>query len=272
MKELINIDLNQRIPIAVSSSIDKQLMVCSHERSGTHFLMNTIGNTTDYCCDPWLNYDYNPLGGLNFFYEKNVSNFIKSLAKIKSNGREGCNASILKSHFPLSHLGSTAYELPLKIIYIYRDPAEVFHSYWQILHRWDWNEGPKTKTPCELISLPPSGQSQRYQLTNHKDYFERWALHTLDGINSCEANPNACHISYKNLAKNHQKETRRLCKSLDIEIRREVRLPSRTTNVIQGKSLPISADEIKNLEEVCNARLKNIPELLKYFHDPILDN
>lgn len=262
MNHLVNLDLNKRIQIATSTELESQLMVCSHERSGTHFLMNTIGHATDYSAKPWLNYDLIPLGAdINFHSEISVKNFITNLANLDINGQKSCNASILKSHFPLRMLGKYSDTLPLKIIYIYRDPAEVFISFWKFLHQWEWDEGPKARTPSELLNLPPSGQSQRYQLTNHKDYFERWSQHTLDGINYCENNPNACHISYKELLENHESLVLKTCNTLGIKIQREVQLPARTSNVIPGKDLFISGDEKENLKQICASRLKEIPEL-----------
>ena len=54
--------------ISISDKIDTQLMICSHERSGTHFLMNSIANSTEYTTEPFLDFDYHHLGtAVNFF-------------------------------------------------------------------------------------------------------------------------------------------------------------------------------------------------------------
>ena len=224
--------------------------------------MNTIGSATDYSSNPWLNYDLIPLGAaINFHSETSVKTFITNLAALEIDGHKTCNASILKSHFPLRMLGKASGKLPLKIIYIYRDPVEVFISFWKFLHQWGWDEGPKTRTPSELISSPPSGQSQRYQLTNYKDYFERWAQHTLDGINYCKNNPNAYHISYKELLEHHESVTLQTCNILDIKVQKKIQLPGKKSNVIPGKNLFISSDERETLKQICANRLKEIPEL-----------
>ena len=237
-------------------------MVCSHERSGTHFTMNSLSIVSNYHSNPWLNYDLHPLGAdINFFSETSVKSFIKGLSNIKVNDKLACNASIIKSHFPLSHLGADACNLPLKIIYIWRDPAETIASLWKFMHRWNWNEGPKTETPLELAAARPSGQSQRYQTTNYKDYFERWAAHVIDGITQCKNNPNAYSVSYSQLLTEHTSTTIDICNSLSIKTLKPPSLPSKNQNIIKGKSLTISDENMTQLREFCHKRIEEFPEL-----------
>ena len=201
---IVNLSFDNNLQIKASSKITEQLMVCSHERSGTHFTMNSIAYVSHYCSNPWLNYDLHPLGArLNFFSPKSASAFIRSLSNLRINDVLSCNSSIIKSHFPISLLGNEAENLPLKIIYVWRDPAETIASFWKFLHRWGWNEGPKTESPIELARARPAGQSQRYQESNYKDYFERWAAHVMDGISHCKKNPKASSVSYKQLLTTH---------------------------------------------------------------------
>ena len=131
-------------------------MVCSHERSGTHFLMNSLSSSTFYTVEPFLNYDYLPLGSsLNFYSKKNIFSFIQKCSNISTSNGNFCINSILKSHFPISLLGNNSNEI-LKIAYIYRNPIDVFISYWKFLHKWDWFEGPKLNCPLELMKTKPS--------------------------------------------------------------------------------------------------------------------
>ena len=53
---LVNIEKKQ-CQIRVNENIDKSIVVCSHERSGTHFLMNSISLNSEYSVDPYLNFD-----------------------------------------------------------------------------------------------------------------------------------------------------------------------------------------------------------------------
>ena len=257
-----SLQINTNLRIKTSKSVRDQLMVCSHERSGTHFTMNTIDFATEYCSSPWLNYDLNPLGArLNFFSPTSVGSFIKDLSELKVNNSSACNVSILKSHFPVSHLGDDASKLPLKIIYIWREPAETIASLWKYMHRWNWNEGPKTESPLELATTKPSGQSQRYQASNYKDYFERWAAHVIDGLDQCKKNPKAQSISYRKLLMDHEATTKSLCRELDIEILHKPQPPSKSVNTIKGADLSLHSDTMARLRDLCNERLEEFPDL-----------
>ena len=261
----LNLTISNNLQIKTSARITEQLMVCSHERSGTHFAMNSIDTVSEYCSRPWLNYDLIPLGGkINFFSRKSTTEFIKGLSSLKVNGIQTCNASILKSHFPISNLGEDAMNLPLKIIYIWRDPAETIASLWKFMHRWGWDEGPKTASPIELATMRPSGQSQRYQASNYKDYFERWAAHVIDGIKHCEQNPKARSISYKELLKDHTSTTEDLCNHLNIKMLQKPSLPSKTHNVIKGSTLNLEPDAMARLKELCDKRMEEFPTLREY--------
>ena len=258
----VNIAINNNLKIKTSAKITEQLMVCSHERSGTHLTMNTIDAVSEYCSNPWLNYDLRPLGAqINFFNPKSTSTFIRGLSDLKINGASRCNASIIKSHFPMSHLAEEVKNLPLKIIYVWRDPAETIASLWKFLHKWSWNEGPKTETPIELATARPSGRSQRYQASNYKDYFERWAAHVIDGITHCKNNPMAKSVSYRQLLTNHTAATESLCNSLDIQMLKKPLNPRKDQNVIKGSTLNIDANTMARLRDLCNKRIEEFPAL-----------
>ena len=258
----VNLAINNNLQIKTSAKITEQLMVCSHERSGTHLTMNTIDAVSEYCSNPWLNYDLHPLGAqINFFSPASASTLIRGLSDLKVNGTSRCNASIIKSHFPISHLAEEVKNLPLKIIYVWRDPAETIASFWKFLHRWSWNEGPKTETPIELATTRPSGQSQRYQASNYKDYFERWAAHVIDGIAHCKNNPMAKSVSYRQLLTNHTAANESLCHNLDIQMLKKPLIPSKNENVIKGSTLNLDADTMARLRDLCNKRIEEFPAL-----------
>ena len=258
----VNLAINNNLQIKTSAKITEQLMVCSHERSGTHLTMNTIDAVSEYCSNPWLNYDLEFLGAqINFFNPTSASTFIRGLSDLQVNGTSRCNASIIKSHFPISHLAEEVKNLPLKIIYVWRDPAETIASFWKLLHRCSWNEGPKTETPIELATARPSGQSQRYQASNYKDYFERWAAHVIDGIAHCKNNPMAKSVSYRQLLTNHTTATENLCNNLNIQMLKKPLIPSKNENVIKGSTLNLDADTMARLRDLCNKRIEEFPAL-----------
>ena len=64
------------VNLSYSKKVKFPLIVCSHERSGTHFMMNSISECTEYTSNPFLNFDYMPLGSfVNFFQKQAHINF-----------------------------------------------------------------------------------------------------------------------------------------------------------------------------------------------------
>ena len=94
------------VNLSYSEKVKFPLIVCSHERSGTHFMMNSISECTEYTSNPFLNFDYIPLGSfVNFFSQASTYKFLKSLKNVRiSDNSKCCTNSIIKSHFPLSLL------------------------------------------------------------------------------------------------------------------------------------------------------------------------
>ena len=248
--------------IEVSRNIDSLLMVCSHERSGTHFLMNSISNCTDYTSEPWLDYDLVPFGGVtNFFNEKSTNELIRRLANMDTDEKQVC-ASILKSHFPLSLLGEEIPNLPIKIIYIYRDPVEVITSLWKLFHEWDWLEGAKTNSPLDLAKHIPIGQSQRFQKQTCPTYFIRWASHVKDGITASLKSNNVTAINYKNLLKYHDKVITKACLDLGINLlSRPIKPIKETSFYVKSKELHVNHSTHQALRKYCSEELVKFPKV-----------
>ena len=71
-----NLVLDKAVEVSISEEVEVPLMICSHERSGTHFLMNSISNCTSYQNIPYLDFDLHTLGStINFFSEEDILNF-----------------------------------------------------------------------------------------------------------------------------------------------------------------------------------------------------
>ena len=81
---MVNFKINgTSFELSGSKKVNLPLMVCSHERSGTHFAMNSISKCTEYTANPFLNFDYHPLGSVvNFFSEQSIRNFLNSIKKL----------------------------------------------------------------------------------------------------------------------------------------------------------------------------------------------
>jgi hypothetical protein len=249
----MKLNLGAQIDIAVSADVDRPLMVCSHERSGTHFLMNSIANSTKYTQEPFVNYDLFPLGAsVNFFSSAEVNNFCKNIKNIQLQDQTVCTSSILKSHFPIS-LAKEALKDNLKAIYIYRNPVDTLISYWKFLHRWNWVEGPKTNTPLELVAHSPAGQSQRYQLENYSSYFERWKKHVSDAFVLSKNEDNLVLIRYSDLKNDYENTISKCCDGLSIEVGKI--LPPSKQDYIKGSSMDISIEQYQEISEYCGMRV-----------------
>lgn len=82
------------------------MLVASHERSGTHFLINSLAQCTPYRADPFLNLDLNTFGGLiNLHSASQIAHFVRSLQQLHC-------SSLIKSHHPAPS-GSAAVLLAL---------------------------------------------------------------------------------------------------------------------------------------------------------------
>jgi hypothetical protein len=123
------------MPVSFASDDRKKAIVVSHERSGTHFLMNTLAKNFDYVSHPFWNLDYNQ--GINLHDQSVLSHFLGL-----SHNKPVLN--ILKSHHPVEFFESNLDYLceQFFVFYIYRDPRDVLISYRRLLTRFPWDEGP----------------------------------------------------------------------------------------------------------------------------------
>ena len=252
--------LDREFEICISDEIDSPLMICSHERSGTHLLMNSLSYCTKYQNDPYLDFDYHTLGStVNFFSQKEIFNFYRQMKSIKSEGNEYCLSSIVKSHFPITLLGKKVYN-SLKIIYIYRNPVEVFISFWKYLNSISYFLGPKADSPLATALSTPCGYSQRYQLKNYKNYFERWAMHVSDAFLLAKKNDYINMVSFSELINNHSKIIKETCQSLEIKLIKNPSIPEKV-NYFSGAKLEASDSEKEILYNYCFNEIRKYNDL-----------
>jgi Sulfotransferase domain len=166
--------LGSAMTIPFPGSQRPKLLVVSHERSGTHFLMNSIAKSFGYIANPWVNFDNTTLQ-INFHADGDVEQFFGQFR-----GRFPTN--IFKSHHPFAFFENSLHSFidEFHILYIYRDPRDVMVSLWHYLNKLPWHEGPKSASPKELIRAQPSGQMLRYQYFQEPSLIHRWRSH-VDG-------------------------------------------------------------------------------------------
>src|SRR6187200_2098494 len=98
-----------------------KIAVVSHERSGTHFLMNSIAKCYGYLAAPWINFDYEL--GLNFYHPATIGAFFGQF-------RDYYPANIVKAHHSFAFFEGAFDEIvsDFHIFYVSRDPRDVMVS------------------------------------------------------------------------------------------------------------------------------------------------
>lgn len=258
---LVNIEKKQS-QVCVNENIKKSIIVSSHERSGTHFLMNSVAINSNYTVNPYLNFDLMPLGDtVNFFSPQNVGNFINKISNIRHQNKEYGLSSLIKSHHP-SYVFDNLFDKPnINFLYIYRDPKETLLSFWKFINHWDWHEGPKLNNPLNFIKAAPEGQMQRYQKKSYNSIFLRWAHHVLEWIEVSKRYQNIFVVNYNDLNSNYNSTIGKIFNFLELPINNLSKPPK--NNYVNTKQIEISKD---NYEEFLNFIIKNLsqfPELKK---------
>lgn len=147
-----------------------RIMVVSHERSGTHFMMNALAENAGYVSNPWRNLDYQT--GLNLHSPRVMAEIFTQYVRKPS-------LSLIKSHHQLAFFAEA---LPgilqdFRIVYVVRHPRSMMLSLMRYLNAWSWDEGPRCASPSELIRQEPSGAMLRYQKRQVPNMVARWREH-----------------------------------------------------------------------------------------------
>lgn len=222
------------------------VMVVSHERSGTHLLMNSLGQSYGYDSHYYCNFDHRPLG-INFFRSGAILDTLQQLADQRL-------ASVVKSHHEAAFLAKAIDRILERwiVFYVHRDPVDVMLSYWRFMHGWTWDEGPRTADPLAFARAAPAGQMMRYQVRQHPTILSRWASHVDGWLNLAANRPRIVVTRYADLVTDYANTLRGFAPLLGCQPENLV-LPSRGENYVPGKLLP------PNLE----SRAKTAPPALR---------
>jgi hypothetical protein len=203
------------------------VIIASHERSGTHFLMNALAACYGYVSAPWVNFDTFSVG-VNFYYPRAVSDVLLKLA-------EHPMANIVKSHHPADFFIQVLPALAERYVFftIVRDPVSVMLSFWRFLHGLPWAEGPKVADPVTLARSEPCGQMMRYQMRQYPTLLARWAAHVDSWLNAAQSCPRVAVVRYEDLDQ-HYAETMHGFAPLLGRPPQALSRPARDVNVIPG--------------------------------------
>lgn len=206
------------------------IMVVSHERSGTHFMMNTLATCFGYVSNPWIDLDQHQFN-INFFNYRTFGNVVQKLAALNA-------ANTIKSHHSFDFFNEIVGPLGnvISFVYIHRDPGDVMASLWRFLHSWPWVEGPIAKTPLDLAQAAPMGNLMRYQFRQYDTMLDRWAAHVAGWAEAADRFPNIHIVRYEDLAQRFDETVEQLGATLNMTPARIVR-PSTNENVVKGGEL-----------------------------------
>ena len=148
----------------------KKILVISHERSGTHFLINTIAQNFDYLpqqidLDNSQNIDWHNPAMASKWMRQFQGRFV---------------ANIFKSHHSYPYLAPLLPDLldEFRIFYIQRDGRDVMTSFWFYLNRLAPGWGPRTHTVGEFMRSTAAGGITQYQTKQqHMTMLQRWVEH-----------------------------------------------------------------------------------------------
>jgi len=226
----------------------KKVAVFGHERSGNHFLMNTIALNYGYISNPWWNFDFEL--GIDFHNPIAIKAYFS-----KANGKSVLN--ILKSHHHFGFI-EPLLEYMLKeftIFYVYRDPRDVLISNHKLIHKLSTDEGPRVRTVSEFLRSAPRGRMMRYQKNQSENMVTRWREHVLPWVNASKKHQNIVSIRYEDLEKEFAKTVLHIGEVLGKKPIRIVR-PDTKTNVINPGDAK-SGNWIDKLSNEDNEFVKN---------------
>ena len=204
----------------------KKAIVVSHERSGTHFLMNALALNFEYISKPWINFDYEI--PINFHSSKELSEFFRKMHDLPI-------LNIVKTHHHFSFFQDFIDYLAEQyhIFYVYRDPRDVMVSFWKLIRDLSWDEGPKTDSVTSFMRTAPRGAILRYQKEQSQTILHRWQDHVTGWIDFAEESDNqkVIVICYNDLNLKFEETVEKIGTIINHPVEKQER-PNKEDNVI----------------------------------------
>lgn len=236
-------------------------LVISHERSGTHFLMNTLAACYGYVSNPWINLDHDS-ARINFFLPASITEFLMSVATRPV-------ANTVKSHHQAEFFRGELDNIGQRyaILVVVRDPVDVLVSFWRFLHYWPWFEGPRADDPVALARSEPAGGLMRYQTRQHPTMMHRWAAHAEGWLAAEKACPRVKVVRYEDLSADYEQTVRGFESLLGRPPMRIVR-PARDRSIVEGGAGDPTgrgrAPDLEALRRVCRETVGATMARLRY--------
>ena len=254
----------QNVNCAVFASPRPSVIVLSHERSGTHFLMNTLARSYGYVS--WLWIDLDPMvipmdDGDPRAIERLLGRFAAKRV-----------ASIVKSHHAVEFFDGVLDRIAERYVmfYIHRDPVDVMLSFFRFIHGMPWYRGPQKDDPATFALAEPTGAMMRYELRHHQSLLHRWQDHVEGWVAAAATRPRIVVVRYEGLQDRFEMTVRGFRAALGAEPV-DLSPPPRDVNTIhipvRGRIGEISRLDpaIADLRKVAREAVGDTMERLGYF-------
>ena len=191
----------------------QKIIVVSHERSGTHFLMNTLDDNFGYISYPWIDFDTEYID--NPYASENILEFIDIV-------RGKPILELFKCHYEVNFFWQILEQLfsEFRVFYIYRDGHDTMESFCKHLNGFDWRVGPKVSDGMALAVTEPSGALMRYQMWQYKTMWDRHFCHVAQwrNLRYSRFKDQIFYIRYEDLRDNFDNTVLRIGAWLDMEM------------------------------------------------------
>ncbi len=160
----------------------KKVVVISHHRSGTHFLMKSIADHFDYIAQPYWLLDF--VLGVDIWATPELERYLKQFQ-----GKHVKN--IMKSHYSVEFFDGMLdyFSHEYQLFYIIRHPQDTLASYYQFSKCLSWLEAPKVNSISEFIRAEPQGSCLRWQRKQYPSMLARWQAHVIGWLEASRYYP-----------------------------------------------------------------------------------
>jgi len=202
----------------------KLMIVNSHERSGTHFLMNSLALNFGYTSFPYYNLDMPVVPHI----PNNILAVLQNLKEPKY---------IVKSHYEGTFFQPVMEKILefAHVFYIYRQEKDMFKSCLKHWNALTWDEAVKCKDVEELKIAEPYGGCMRYQYRQYPSMYARWQGHKISWQDKM-AGHNIIYVRYEDLCYRFDKTMRIISRRIGIPVVGGIaRKPDKSKTVQDGE-------------------------------------
>ncbi len=193
----------------------KHILVISHERSGTHFLINTLARNFGY---PETQIDLDNTRQVNWRDSDATLRWLRSFPTPES-------PRIFKSHHSIEFFDAIIPQLQdnFHTFHISRDGRDVMTSFWVYLNRLAPGWGPRTETVGQFMRATATGGITQYQYRPEPiTMLDRWFRH----VSGWQAAPPFVHqVRYEDLHAHFEDEVSRIAETLGTRLAQARRPP-----------------------------------------------